>query len=277
MKVRIDSISPNKDEDAGHLGAQKSSSDRSRFAFLVTMIDRSNGTKVDTHFDEAHWGGSKSPVFGTYEMWFTAEESTKLIDRLEQSKLRNLEVIFEFTCTTTSFSVLTIDYDNDIARQQCIINADRFAPMSITTVPSGDAKLLLREEFKTRVKNDLCLTCNSPVLQQRNRKDEHLFFGCSQWSLGHCKGAREITCPKCNLAMKEKPKKAGGTFLGCTGWPRCNGGRNIREELELDVWRKRIARERAKYNRDSDTSQSLDEMAQDWGWANWSAFSESRE
>ena len=140
-----------------------------------------------------------------------------------------------------------------------------------------DPEFLLREELKTRVKNDLCLTCNSPVLQQRNRKDEHLFFGCSQWSLGHCKGAREITCPKCNLAMKEKPKKAGGTFLGCTGWPRCNGGRNIREELELDVWRKRIARERAKYNRDSDTSQSLDEMAQDWGWANWSAFSESRE
>ena len=78
---------------------------------------------------------------------------------------------------------------------------------------------------------DRCHSCGASCVQRRRKSDGHLFFGCSKYFTTICKGARSIPCPKCGLEMIERRHKEGGTFLGCTGWPSCDGSRTIDTRL----------------------------------------------
>jgi ssDNA-binding Zn-finger/Zn-ribbon topoisomerase 1 len=98
-----------------------------------------------------------------------------------------------------------------------------------------------------RRNREQCLECGAPCVQRRRKSDGHLFFGCSKHFTTSCKGARSISCPKCGLEMIEKRRKVGGTFLGCTGWPGCNGSRAV------DA---RLASERGVGTRNSDNRKS---------------------
>jgi ssDNA-binding Zn-finger/Zn-ribbon topoisomerase 1 len=129
-----------------------------------------------------------------------------------------------------------------------------------------------REQIQRCLKYDLCMRCEQPVVQRRQRKTGLLFFGCSGFEARNCNETRPITCPICSGPTSEKQKRAGGTFIGCNSWPKCSGGRNIAENLEMERW--------SRFHSDDDgftENQSLDELAREWGWANWAAFDDSRE
>ena len=124
-----------------------------------------------------------------------------------------------------------------------------------------------KDERKTqRLREDRCLDCGEYVIQRRNNRDGHLFFGCSQFAARRCNGAREITCPDCGASMVEKNTKNGGTFLGCSRWPQCRGSRSV--NVSTGEWNR---------GRNSESSESLDDMARDWGWSSWRQFDEHRE
>jgi len=129
-----------------------------------------------------------------------------------------------------------------------------------------------RKEIQHRLENDLCMRCEQPVVQRRNRKTGLLFFGCSGFDVGTCNETRPITCPICCGPTSEKNKRAGGKFIGCNSWPKCSGGRNIAENLEMERWSRYQS-----YDDGFTENQSLDELAREWGWANWAAFDDSRE
>jgi len=99
----------------------------------------------------------------------------------------------------------------------------------------------------SRRNRDQCLSCGAACVQRRRKSDGHLFFGCSKYFTTSCKGAHSIPCPKCGLEMIERRRKEGGTFLGCTGWPGCNGSRTV------DA---RLASERGVGTRKADTRKS---------------------
>lgn len=103
------------------------------------------------------------------------------------------------------------------------------------------------QEETDRLKKDQCLSCGASCVQRRRKSDGHLFFGCSKYFTTSCKGARSILCPKCGLEMIERRRKEGGTFLGCPGWPSCNGSRTV------DA---RLASERGVGTRKADTRKS---------------------
>ena len=103
------------------------------------------------------------------------------------------------------------------------------------------------QEETDRLKKDQCLSCGAACVQRRRKSDGHLFFGCSKYFTTSCKGAHSIPCPKCGLEMIERRRKEGGTFLGCTGWPGCNGSRTV------DA---RLASERGVGTRKADTRKS---------------------
>jgi ssDNA-binding Zn-finger/Zn-ribbon topoisomerase 1 len=129
-----------------------------------------------------------------------------------------------------------------------------------------------REQIQRCLKYDLCMRCEQPVVQRRQRKTGLLFFGCSGFEAQNCNETRPITCPICSGPTSEKQKRAGGTFIGCNSWPKCSGGRNIAENLEMERW--------SRFQSDDDRfteNQTLDELAREWGWANWAAFDDSRE
>jgi hypothetical protein len=129
-----------------------------------------------------------------------------------------------------------------------------------------------REQIERCLKYDLCMRCEQPVVQRRQRKTGLLFFGCSGFEARSCNETRPITCPICSGPTSEKQKRAGGTFIGCNSWPKCSGGRNIAENLEMERW--------SRFQSDDDgftENQSLDELAREWGWSNWAAFDDSRE
>ena len=135
-------------------------------------------------------------------------------------------------------------------------------------------KILRERKLAWYIEHDLCTSCEAPVVQRRNRTSSELFFGCSEFFTGKCRETRAITCPKCRKAMIEKTKKTGETFLGCTNWPRCDGGRNISPEVELKTW---LNRQDELYGYNDDQYPTLDELAREWGWSSWTAFDDSRE
>ena len=135
-------------------------------------------------------------------------------------------------------------------------------------------KILRERKLERCIENDLCTSCDAPVIQRRNRTSSELFFGCSSFLTGSCRKTRAITCPKCRKVMIEKTKKTGGTFLGCTNWPKCDGGRNIDPELEMETW---LNRQNDSYGYNDDQYPTLDELAREWGWRNWIEFDDSRE
>lgn len=104
-----------------------------------------------------------------------------------------------------------------------------------------------RVQESKRRNREQCLECGAPCVQRRRKSDGHLFFGCSKHFTTSCKGAHSIPCPKCGLEMIERRRKEGGTFLGCTGWPGCNGSRTV------DA---RLASERGVGTRKADTRKS---------------------
>jgi ssDNA-binding Zn-finger/Zn-ribbon topoisomerase 1 len=135
---------------------------------------------------------------------------------------------------------------------------------------------LEKQRIRRCLEEDLCFRCEERVVQRRNRQTTELFFGCSQFGNRKCNATRRITCPECHNLMVEKARRKGGTFLGCSGWPKCNGGRDVGEGLELERWKARLREETSEPQYDP-TVQTLDELAREWGWANWSEFDDSRE
>ena len=130
-------------------------------------------------------------------------------------------------------------------------------------------------EMKARrcIDNDLCANCEEPVVQRRNNATSELFYGCSKFTTHKCNATREITCPKCRKVMIEKPKRVGGSFLGCIDWPNCTGGRNIDETLEINSWRHRENSDSDDY----DLLPSYDELAREWGFRDWADFDDHHE
>ena len=133
----------------------------------------------------------------------------------------------------------------------------------------------LEQKAQRCIDNDLCANCEEPVVQRRNSATSVLFYGCSQFTTHKCNATREITCPKCRKVMIEKPKRVGGSFLGCIDWPSCTGGRNIDETLEINTWRN--SRNNSSDYYEYDNTPTLDELAQEWGFNNWNDFDDHRE
>jgi ssDNA-binding Zn-finger/Zn-ribbon topoisomerase 1 len=117
------------------------------------------------------------------------------------------------------------------------------------------------EEKSQRIARDLCLKCGAPCVQRRRKSDGHLFFGCSRHFETKCGGARAIPCPKCGWEMVEKPRSAGGTFLGCPRWPECKGGRSVDQRL---TGRTAVGTRNKRTYRSSNSENALAEFEEDF-------------
>jgi hypothetical protein len=131
MKVRINSIASGKGSTS-IAPIQKRTSDGTRFAFLVSLVDVTNSVPVDTRFDTVASDGVKYQNFsGAYELWFTADENSAVLAKFNEAKASGQVMFFEFTCASATKSAPYLS-EKGVTYQSIILNADRFAKRAVS-------------------------------------------------------------------------------------------------------------------------------------------------